>query len=181
MREIVLPEAKPAYEWVNGRALQKVSPKRWHSLAQTQFAAALLAWARSRGTGMVGTEWRFRIMPEGEERRPLVPDVAFLSYERMPYEEQELTEEPCIAPDVVVEVRSPGDLWQDINEKIRVYLKAGTNVVFFVYPKPQTVTVYDRQGKQVLGSDDVVSHATLPAFCLPVRELFTLPKPKRAS
>src|SRR6516164_5422909 len=129
MREIILPEAKPAFEWVNGRALQKVSPKRRHSLAQTVFAAALLGWARAHRTGMAGTEWRFRVMPEGEERRPLVPDVAFLSYKRMPYEEQERTEEPGIAPDAVVEVRSPGDRWADMTEKVRVYLKAGASVI----------------------------------------------------
>ena len=178
MRKIVLPEAKPAFEWVNGRALQKMSPKRRHSLAQTRFAAALLDWAEAFGSGMVGTEWRFRVMPPGEERRPLVPDVAFLSYQRMPYEEQERTDEPGVAPDVVVEVRSPGDLRTDIAEKIRVYLKAGADVVFLVDPKSQTVTVYERKGERVIGVDDVIVHAALPQFQLAVRELFTLPQPK---
>jgi Uma2 family endonuclease len=178
MREIILPEAKPAFEWVNGRALQKVSPKRRHSLAQTRFAAALLDWAERTGAGMVGTEWRFRVMPTGEERRPLVPDVAFLSYARMPYEEQERTEEPALAPDAVIEVRSPGDRTSDITEKIRVYLKAGTSVVFLVDPENQSVSVYDVQGKRVLDSDDKVAHATLSGFELPVRDLFTLPRPK---
>jgi Uma2 family endonuclease len=178
MREIVLPEGKPAFEWVNGRPLQKLSPKRWHALAQTEFAASLLRWARSSGAGMVGTEWRFRVMPKGEERRPLVPDVAFLSYARMPYEEQERTDEPGIAPDVVVEVRSPGDLQADIDEKIRVYLKAGTAVVFFVEPEKKSVTVHDRDGKRLLGLDDTITHAALPGFILDVPELFTLPRPK---
>ncbi len=178
MRTIVLPEAKPAFEWVNGRALQKVSPKRRHSLAQTIFAAALFRWAKARGAGMVGTEWRFHVKPRGEGRRPLVPDVAFLSYRRMPYERQERTEEPDIAPDVVVEVRSPGDLKADIAEKIRVYLKARTNVIFFVDPKKQTVTVHEQQGQRVLGADDIISHPTLPGFRLAVRQLFSLPKPK---
>jgi hypothetical protein len=63
VREITLPETKPALEWVNGRPLQKVSPKRKHSLAQTKFAIALHAWACSARAGMVGTEWRFRIAP----------------------------------------------------------------------------------------------------------------------
>jgi Uma2 family endonuclease len=178
MREIILPEAKPAFEWVNGRALQKVSPKRRHSLAQTRFAAGLLDWALRSGAGMVGTEWRFRVMPEGEERRPLVPDVAFLSYKRMSYQEQERTEEPGIAPDAVVEVQSPGDRWADIAEKIRVYFKAGTNVIFFVDPRNQTVTVYDPDGKCTLVADDTIRHPTLSDFELPVRDLFTLPQPK---
>jgi Putative restriction endonuclease len=65
----VLPEAKPAFEWVNGRALQKVSPKRKHGLAQGRFFAALDRWAETNRMGSVATEWRFHIQPPGEVRR----------------------------------------------------------------------------------------------------------------
>jgi len=77
MHEIILPEAKPALEWVNNRVLQKMSPKRKHSLAQTEFAIALGTYARERGNGMAGTEWHFQVRPPGEIARTLVPDVAF--------------------------------------------------------------------------------------------------------
>jgi Uma2 family endonuclease len=177
MREITLPETEPALEWVNGRALQKVSPKRRHSLAQTQFAVALNAWARSGALGMVGTEWRFQVQPPGEERRPLVPDVAFLSYRRVPYEEQQLTEVPRVAPDVVVEVRSPSDLAADVNEKVRVYLKAGALVVFLVDPKKRIVTVCEPAGRRVLHEHDQLTHEALPGFELAIHELFALPRP----
>jgi Uma2 family endonuclease len=107
MADITLPETKPALEWVNGRALQKVSPKRKHSIAQTRFAAALDSWTRRTRAGIAGTEWRFQVQPPGEDSRPLVPDVAFLSYERLPYEVQQVTDVPIVAPDVVVEALSP--------------------------------------------------------------------------
>ena|SRR5450755_550727 len=103
-RDIVLPDAKPAFEWVNGRALQKVSPQRKHAIAQARFCGALDAWARERGSGEVGTEWEFRIEPPGEARRPLVPDVAYLSYDRVPFEDEEAADIPRVAPDAVVEV-----------------------------------------------------------------------------
>jgi len=177
MREITLPETKPALEWVNGRALQKVSPKRKHALAQTQFAIALGAWARAHLSGMVGTEWRFQVQPPGEKRRPLVPDVAFLSYQRVPYEEQQLTEVPRVAPDVVVEIKSPSDLAADVNEKIRVYLKAGTHVVFLVDPKKRIVTVCEPAGRGVLHEHDRLTHQALPDFELAIHELFALPRP----
>src|SRR6202040_3305648 len=120
MREIILPEAKPALEWVNGRVLQKVSPQRKHAVAQGRFYGALDAWARERGSGEVGTEWEFRIAPPGEVRRPLVPDVAYLSYDRVPYEDEEAADIPRVAPDVAVEVLSPRDHRRDVDEKIRV-------------------------------------------------------------
>jgi len=103
-RDIVLPDAKPAFEWVNGRALQKVSPQRKHAIAQARFCGALDAWAREHGSGEVGTEWEFRIEPPGEARRPLVPDVAYLSYDRVPFEDEEAADIPRVAPDAVVEV-----------------------------------------------------------------------------
>jgi Uma2 family endonuclease len=178
MREIVLPETKPALEWVNGRALQKVSPQRKHALAQARFVAALDAWARRRGCGMAGTEWEFRIQPPGEERRPLVPDVAYLSYARLPYEDESAADIPRIAPDAVVEVLSPSDLERDVEEKIRVYLASGTAVVFVVDPQHRSVTIRDAGQARTLGPGDEASHASLPGFRLLAAELFERPRPK---
>jgi len=173
MREITLPEAKPAYEWVNGRAVQKVSPKRKHGLAQARFSAALEAWARKHAPGTVATEWRFRVQPPGEVRRPLVPDVGFLSYKRMPLKVQETTEEPGVAPDVVVEILSQGDRRRDVEEKIRVYLAAGTDVVFLVDPKRQTVTIRDTTGARLVDKGEVLQHHKLAGFRLPISRLFS--------
>jgi Uma2 family endonuclease len=177
-REITLPEAKPALEWVNGRALQKVSPKRKHAIAQGRFFAALDAWAQEGGRGIVGTEWRFRIQPPDEDRRPLVPDVAFLSYSRLPFETQQVTDEPLVAPDVVVEVLSPGDRRVDVEEKLRVYLAAGTSVVFLVDPECQIVRICDAHGERIVSKDGVLEHEMLPGFRLAVRNLFSIPKPR---
>jgi Uma2 family endonuclease len=180
MGAIKLPAgAKPAFEWINGRAVRKVSPKRRHSLAQMRFAQALDSWARRRGAGMVGTEWQFDVQPPGEERRPLVPDVAFLSYGTLSYERQLATEVPRVAPDIVVEVWSPNDRRSDLLEKIRVYLKAGTSAVFVVHPTKRTVAVHSAAGVDVANDGDVLRHPALPGFRMPVSELFTLPLPKR--
>jgi Uma2 family endonuclease len=179
MVEIKVPEGKPAFEWVNGRALQKVSPKRKHSLAQGSFLMALGSWARSTGTGFAGPEWRFRIQPPGEVRRPLVPDVAFLSYKRLPRKAMEKTEEPLVAPNAVVEVKSPSDRRPDVEEKIRVYLAAGTDVVFLVDPQERVLTVYDADGKRQLTEKDTIKHQALPGFRLKVKTLFELPRPKK--
>jgi Uma2 family endonuclease len=178
MFKIKVPEGKPAFEWVNGRALQKVSPKRQHSLAQGAFDVALTSWAQSTGAGFAGPEWRFHVQPPGELRRPLVPDVAFLSYKRLPYPAMQRTDEPVVAPDAVVDVKSPSDQRVDIEEKVRVYLAAGTRVVFLVDPKKRAVTVCDADARQQLTDNDVIKHRALPGFRLPVKALFELPKPK---
>jgi len=178
LHEIKLPEAKPALEWVNGRALQKVSPKTRHSIAQGRFYAALDAWAQRGNRGTVGTEWRFRVKPPSEERRPLVPDVAFLSFQRLPYEVQQVTDEPKVAPDVVVDVLSPGDRRADVEEKVRVYLAAGSALIFLVDPDERIVRVRDAAGERTYGERDLLTHRSLRGFRLPVHKLFWGPKPK---
>ena len=179
MHEIILPDdVKPALEWVNNRILQKVSPHGKHALAQGRFWGALDAWATRNGSGMVGTEWRFQVQPPGEIRRSLVPDVGYLSYARMPLAEQQLTGAPAIAPDVVVEVRSPDDRDRDFDEKVRVYMAAGTTVVFIVDPDARTVLVHDRDGERLLYDTDVVEHSSLPGLRFAVRDLFEPPRPR---
>ena len=178
MHEIILPEAKPALEWVNNRVLQKVTPRRKHAVAQTRFAMALEIWAEARGSGQTGTEWHFQVRPPGEISRTLVPDVAFLSYERMPLEEQELADIPRLAPDVVVEVRSPDDRQDDIAEKIRVYMAAGTTVLFLVDPDEKMVVIRDARGSRIVGYDGTLEHESLPGFSLPARRLFDATPPR---
>ena len=123
VREIVLPETTPETEWVRGRPLQKVSPTRRHAIVQLAVAIRLRAWSRQRGE--VGTEWRFRITPPGEVTRPLVPDVAYVSYERLGALPAAERETPPFAPDIVVEIRSPDDRSADIDHKRDVYLSGG--------------------------------------------------------
>ncbi|HLJ83308.1 MAG TPA: Uma2 family endonuclease [Candidatus Eremiobacteraceae bacterium] len=178
MRDIVLPEVKPALEWIGGRAVQKVSPQRKHALAQTRFAMALEAWARAGGRGTVGTEWEFRLKPAGEARRPLVPDVAFISFERLPYEDEAASDIPHVAPEVVVEVLSPNDRRSDIEEKIRVYLECGTAVMFLVDTESQTVTIRDASRTMGLSRGDILSHHAMPGFSLRASELFDRISPR---
>ena len=179
MHEIVLPDnVKPGLEWVNNRILQKVSPERKHGLAQGRFWAALDSWARERGSGTAATEWRFQVQPPGEIRRSLLPDVGYLSYERMSLDEQERTDAPAMAPDVVVEILSSGDNKRDIDEKTRVYLAAGTSVVFLVDTDSRKVTVRDGGRTHVLSEEDLVEHSSLPGFRFRARDLFDPPRPR---
>lgn len=180
MHEIVLPDdVKPALEWVNNRILQKVSPERKHGLAQGRFWSALDAWACATGAGTAATEWRFQVQPPGAIRRTLVPDVGYLSYERMSLEEQERSGAPSLAPDAVVEVLSPDDRPADLEEKIRVYLSAGSAVVFLVDTELRTVAVHDAEGRRLLGESDFVEHRSLPGLRFAASDLFESPKPRR--
>jgi Uma2 family endonuclease len=170
IHEIVLPETKPETEWVCGRALQKVSPQRTHSRLQGAMTMRLDRWATGRGE--VGPEWRFRVAPPGEMRRPFVPDVAYVSNERLrPLEGAEL-EVPPLAPDVAVEILSPDDRRADVDDKLDVYLRAGTSLVVVVDPMHRAVELHDRMRVAYAGEADAIEHWSLPGFSYPVSELF---------
>jgi Uma2 family endonuclease len=169
--EIILPETEPETEWVRGRALQKMSPQRDHARLQTELSIALGPWARGRGE--VGSEWRFRVEPTGEPRRPLVPDLSYVSYERLRGLTHDEIQAPALAPTVAIEILSPGDDPRDVASKIDVFLRAGTELVIIVDPKKRTMTVHDGT-TTVLVAGDTLGHPALPGFSLDVGELFSL-------
>ncbi len=173
IHEIVLPETKPETEWVRGRALQKVSPTYRHSVLQRLLSTAVGGWADSGRRGRVGTEWRFRVAPPGAIIRPLVPDVAFLSYDALPADAAwDDVDVPVGAPTVAIEIRSPDDRSRDVHHKIRTYLSAGTAAVIIVDGHRKTVAVHDADGVHVLSPGDRLTHAALPGFSLELLDLF---------
>ena len=170
IHEIVLPETKPETEWILGRAVRKVSPFRTHALLQGTFAGALAAWAAERGD--VGTEWRFRPAPAGEIRRPLVPDISYVSDARLAGLDERDLEAPPFSPDVAVEIRSPGDRPRNTEHKIAVYLATGSLLVIVVDPRDRSVRLHDARGVSDLRGDDVITHPALPGFALALPALF---------
>ncbi|HEX3467538.1 MAG TPA: Uma2 family endonuclease [Candidatus Elarobacter sp.] len=179
LHEIVLPETEPETEWILGRAVRKVSPLRTHALLQGKLCALLMRWAEGRGE--VGTEWRFRIAPRNEVRRPLVPDISYVSYARLDPLEGRDFDAPPFAPDVAVEIRSPGDRAHFIDHKIGVYLAGGATLVIVVDPADRSVRLHDAHETRLLHGDDVIVHPSLPDFRLTLHALFAVlerrPKP----
>ncbi len=169
-REIILPETKPETEWLRGRAVQKVSPKLKHGELQLWLGGQLRSWARGRGK--VASEWRFRISPPGDVIRPLVPDISYLAYDRMPGATAEEWATPLVAPNAAVEIRSPGDRVADLEDKIVTLLRAGTHVVIVVDDRTRTVTTHDITGRRVFTEEETFEHSALPGFRFTLAEMF---------
>jgi Uma2 family endonuclease len=172
-REIVLPDTTPETEWIDGEAVQKVSPTYDHALLQRRVVSWLGSWADEAHTGRVGTEWRFRVAPPGEVVRPLVPDVSYLSYEMLPkgVSREELAV-PLGAPTVAFEILSPDDRQRNVESKIRTLLAAGTKAVVVIDPKHETVTVHEPCGASSYVVPDSVTHPAMPGFSMSLLRLF---------
>lgn len=172
VHEIVLPETKPETEWVRGRALQKVSPQRTHSRLQGALTMQFSQWAEGRGEA--GPEWRFRVAPPGEIRRPLVPDVAYISNERISGLTDAELEVPPLSPDVAVEILSPDDRRVDVDDKIDTYLRAGSSLVIVVDPERRVVELHDASHVRRLEESATIEHTALPGFSYSVGDLFAV-------
>jgi len=177
IHEIVLPEAKPDYQWVRGRAVQKVSPASLHSFVQSALLEIVRTWARRRHAGYVGAGWRVRILPKGsDERRPLTPDVAYFSRESLATirggSERDFAFPP-LAPDIAFEVISDTDERADIEAKRRDYLGAGSLRVIEVYPQRSELLAWHSPTECVtVRVGNVWTDATFPDLPIRVADLF---------
>ncbi len=170
--EILLPITEPETEWVRGRAVRKVSPTRDHSRLQIEFGAALNAW--SRGRGEVGSEWRFRVALPGERRRPLIPDIAFVSNERLSGFAHAELQAPPFAPTVAIEILSQDDERLDVESKIDTYLRAGSILVVVIDPLTRSIALHDGKASMILSTADTFAHPALPGFEISLRSLFSM-------
>ena len=89
------------------------------------------------------------------------------------------------APDLVVEVLSPGNTAKEMAIKLAEYEKFGVDLVWYVDPEAKTVTVYPKgkaKGMKVLTEADTLDGGkVLPGFALPVRDIFASRLPANLS
>ncbi len=100
-------------------------------------------------------------------------DAAFVSRERL----KEVGDVAGFwpgAPDLVVEVVSPGDTHAEVVEKSLAWLDAGCRMVLVAEPERKVVTVYQsREDIRILAGDEVVDGAdVVPGWRLPVAGIF---------
>ncbi len=109
------------------------------------------------------------------ERNPdtvRAPDVAFVRKQRIP--KPMTTRYFPGAPDLAVEVVSPGDRADEVQDKVQDWLSHGTQLVWVVEPKTRTVTVYRPNGTaNVLQATDTLDgEDVLPGFHFPLQRLW---------
>ena len=164
-------DEKPYIEYLAGRALRKVSPKRRHGIVQLAIGRELQDC--SRGYGSVATEWRFHLDVRNVRQTTLVPDVAFVKYERLNALPPAEREEPPFAPDIAIEIRSPSDRTATIDWKVDAYLRFGGTLVFDVLIDEREIRVTDRERITTTFRDgESVTHPAFPWLRIDVRSVF---------
>jgi Uma2 family endonuclease len=158
-------------ELVHGELIQMTPAGFEHGRIAAEIGWVLKEYVKQRPIGIVtGAETGFQISRDPDTVR--APDAAFTRAERVPatpvrgfFPE---------APDLAVEVVSPGDRASEVTAKVQDWLSAGCRMVWVVDPEVASVTVYrGRNQIAILGSSDVLNgEDVLPGFSVPVGSLF---------
>jgi len=100
-------------------------------------------------------------------------DVVYISPELAKQQTEETTLIEGV-PTLVVEILSPNDTVEQIEEKIQVYLNAGVPLIWIVNPYRRTVTIISPDQKPVLVNEDqeICGEPHLPGFRVKVAEFF---------
>lgn len=123
--------------------------------------------------GKVAGEQGMMWLPVGRLR---APDVSYVSAAKLPINPQRKPY-PNLAPDLAVEILSPGNTDKEMEEKLDDYFDSGVELVWLVDPKPRTVRVYTARNTFVtLAAPDLLDGGTvLPGFTVTVADLFPEP------
>ena len=165
------PEDGAQQELVNGVVVTMPPPSFYHGQVCSKFDRKLgvfidahrLGWIASNDSGVI------------LGRNPATvrgPDVAFWSRERMPEPPRKGYAE--IAPDLVVEVMSPSDVFLQSLRKVQEYLGASVREVWLAIPEDRSVLVCRSGQQQVILSngDTLTGGEVLPGFSCAVADLF---------
>lgn len=142
-----------------------------HGRIVVLLSSLILAFVTEKKLGLVGSEIGFILRRNPDTVR--APDIAFVAAERVSAINRERYFEG--APDLAVEVVSPGDKMSDVQQKIREYLSAGARLVWVIDPGSRTVTAYYPAGNaRIYAADEPVpGDDVLPGFSFHPSELFS--------
>ena len=166
-----LPDDGHRYEIVDGVLYMAPSPNEWHQNATLEIASYLRTHVKLAGLGQV------YIAPFDVELGPktvVQPDVMVI----LNANRNKITFSHVIgAPDLVVEVSSPGTVGYDREKKQRAYARAGVPEYWIADPWSRTVEVLtlEEGGYRSLGVFEgkaVLPSQVVPDFLVHVEQFF---------
>jgi Uma2 family endonuclease len=167
-RFIARPEnSQRLFELIEGQIVEKM-PTEEHGIIAGIIITAINIYLKQNRIGRAAVEARYRATDDQHNDR--LPDVSFTSDLSQP-----VTREGAVnrLPDLAVEIKSPGDTFQQMTDTARYYLNNGSRMVWLIYPRQKLVEVLTASDRLLLTSDDTLDGGdVLPGFQLPVKEIF---------
>ncbi len=153
---------------ISGEVIPVMPPNPIHGMIAAELVSHLKLWIKETRAGIVGTDGGFILGRNPDRVRG--PDIWFIRSERIPEFSEGFWE---IAPDVVVEIISSSDTADVIKEKLQDYFRAGTQLVWLLYPRFKQIEARTPDGNmKIFEAEDRLESELLPGFSCKVSELF---------
>lgn len=161
------------YDLLKGE-MRKLSPAgSEHGAIIVRLTVALGQYVEENDLGEVfAAETGFKLASNPDT--VLGPNLAFVSNEKIPPTGIPVKFWPG-APDLAVEVISPGNTHREIEEKIEAYLATGVRIVWIISPKNRNVIIHRSNSEPVMltESDTLDGQDVVPGFRYSIAKLFT--------
>jgi Uma2 family endonuclease len=167
-----LPRGRFRYELVKGELITMSPAGSEHGAIVVNMTVLLAQHVKANNLGVVfGAETGFKVAENPDT--VLAPDVAFISQEHIPESGIPKKYWPG-APDLAVEVLSPGDTAREVEQKVGQWLAAGARLVWTINPKHRTVTVHrsSKDASTLSENDELDENDVVPGFHCRVSEIF---------
>ncbi|MBD2636295.1 Uma2 family endonuclease [Limnothrix sp. FACHB-881] len=169
---MALPNDGHRYELVNNQLIDIGNSGALDGHICSALMILLGSYIRSQKLGLLFDSSTGFKMQNGNTRSP---DLAFFAKNRL----QGLTTLPTGflegAPDLAVEVLSPGNTVEEIDGKITEYFANGTRLMWVINPQQRYILVYrspQEPDRLLKTADRLDGEAIIPGFSLPIAELF---------
>jgi Uma2 family endonuclease len=163
--------AGPICEVIDGILVEKVM-----GTYESVLAGLILQWLNAfleeHPLGVaLAPDGMLRMLP----KRTRVPDVSFIRWERFPKRKLPRDKVFAVAPDLAIEILSPGNTPTEMDLKLEDYFRAGVRLVWLIDPERRTAKVYTSldEFKEVKESGVLDGGDVLPGFRIKLKELFT--------
>lgn len=169
---LIMPDDGFRYELIEGELKQMSPAGRRHGKYALRVGRILGNYVEENNLGDVfAAETGFILKRSPDLVR--APDAAFVHKERA----EEVGDAEGFfpgAPDLAVEVVSPGDTAFEVEDKVDTWLKYGSRAVWVLYPKTRSITVHRsrNQVRRLTEDDTLDGEDVVPGFSYPVKKLF---------
>ncbi len=163
-------------ELIRGKIFEMSAPSRLHQAFSTKIAAKLDNFLEGHPCSVYAAPFDVRFPTKspdnGSITTVLQPDICVVC------DPTKLDDRGCIgAPDIVVEILSPGNKAKELRNKYEIYEECGVPEYWIVSPQDETFILYllndgKYQSGRVLTYGDVVNSSTLIGFTLDLTWLF---------
>lgn len=150
---LLLPETKPASEYVDGKIYQKDMPQGRHSTLQFEFPSVINRVGKPQKLAYAFPELRCTF-----GGRSIVPDIAVFEWPRIPLNSLGKIENRFeIAPDWTIEILSPEQSSSRVINKILFCLKNHTKLGWMIDPEEELVIVFKpQQEPEIKENEDIL-------------------------